>query len=185
MIQRQMFGSSIAIAVRIPCNTHKNKPRLHRRSQICPANVRSSSSSNKLTTRKHANRTQCSGTPPARTPYTWTLATLTMHVSGPKHPLHMYAHNAELLCKFQVTLRLEEKKNPSRAHGRGLFYVQPSICCLGDFRDAKPSLAKPILQPRRLAALIRQAARQPSARGTYQRVPAQALAASRYMPASF
>lgn len=109
MIQRQMFGSSIAIVVRIPCNTHKKKPRLHRRSQICLANARSSLT-NKLTTRKHASRTQCSGTPPARTPYTWTLACLTMHVSGPKHPLHIYAHNAELLCKFQVTLRLEEKK---------------------------------------------------------------------------
>ncbi|KAL7898288.1 hypothetical protein HDV63DRAFT_28246 [Trichoderma sp. SZMC 28014] len=82
------------------------------------------------TTRKQANRTQCSGTPPARTPYTWTLACLTMHVSGPKHPLHMYAHNAELLCKFQVTLGLKEKKI-LLAPMDGDFYVQPSICCLG------------------------------------------------------
>lgn len=103
---------------------HKNKPRLHRRSQICPAN--------KLTTRKHANRTQCSGTPPASTPYTWTLACLTMHVSGPKHPLHMDAHNAELLCKFQVTLRLKEKKNPSRQW-------TSLASAAWDIRDAKPS----------------------------------------------
>lgn len=134
MIQHQTSSSSIAIEA---------FPAIHAKINLVSIAVAKSTQlptarsplTTKLMTRKQANRTQCSGTPqlalhtPASMPHHARLRTET--------PLHIYAHNAELLCKFQVTLISGKKKFLLTPVDGALLYAQPRL--LGDIRDAKPS----------------------------------------------
>ncbi|PON30311.1 hypothetical protein TGAM01_v200751 [Trichoderma gamsii] len=94
MIQRQMFGSSIAIV-----KTREPNPML--------------------------------GHPPS-------THSIYMDASMPHHarlrtetPTPHIRPQCGASLQISGHVKTRRKKNPSRTNGRGLFYVQPSICCLG------------------------------------------------------